>query len=114
MAYTSCGRCGETFHLRLASEQALKDLREKESKGEVLCFGCFRTIKKLDIVQVIAAIPEVPEALAGDRGVVVMVHSQTGGVTGYEVECVLPNGKNKWEGAFKREHLKWLQSPDEN
>lgn len=113
MAYTKCSRCGDTFHLRLTSEQALNELHEKEKEHEVLCFGCFRTIKEFDVVQVIVINPQVPEAKAGDKGAVVMVHGGGDGKSGYEVECVLPNGTSKWQGGFKREQLKWLQSPNE-
>ena len=113
MAFTKCSRCGESFHLRLNSEQALNELHEKENKGEVLCLGCFKELKEYDVVQVIAKNPTVPEAELGDKGAVLIVLNSESGEKGYETECVLPNGSNKWLGTFSRNQLKWLQSPND-
>lgn len=64
------------------------------------------------MVQVIAKNPTVPEAELGDKGAVIMVLNSESGEKGYETECVLPNGANKWLGTFERNQLKWLQSPE--
>lgn len=108
MAYTKCSRCGEAFHLRITSDDSLKELQLKEQKSEVLCLGCFKSVKEYDVVKVIAENIGVPEARIGDIGAVVLVH-EGGGV--FEVECVLENGHTKWLGAFKKEQIKWIQSP---
>ncbi|MEN3158682.1 DUF4926 domain-containing protein [Alkalimonas sp. NCh-2] len=108
MAYTKCSRCGEEFHLRIASDDSLKELRFKEQRNEVLCLGCFKSIKEYDVVKVISENSSVPEARVGDLGAVVLVH---GDGAAFEVECVLDNGSTKWIGTFKKGQVKWLQSP---
>lgn len=113
MAFTKCSRCGESFHLRLSSVQALNELHEKEKNGEVLCLGCFKELKEYDVVQVVAKNPTVPEAEIGDKGAVLMVINSESHEKGYEIECVLPDGTNKWQGTFERNQLKWLQSPND-
>jgi len=112
MATTKCSRCGESFHLRLTSEQAIDELRAKERNGDVLCIRCFKNLNQYDVVQVISENSGVPEAEIGDKGVVLMLLNTPQGESDYKVECVLANGTNKWLGTFKREQLKWLQSPD--
>lgn len=107
MAYTKCSRCGEQFHLRITSADALESLKSKESRGEVLCIGCFRVIEELDVVEIIGTNANVPEAVVGDVGAVVMVYTEP---CGFEVECVLENGDTKWLGPFTREQIKWIQS----
>jgi len=111
MTYTKCSRCGEVFHLRLTSEQAIDELHTKERNGAVLCIGCFKNLKEYDVVQVISENSDVPEAQVGDKGAVLMMLNNSNGEPSFEVECVLPDGTNKWLGTFKREQLKWLQSP---
>ncbi len=108
MAYTKCSRCGEQFYLRITSTDALALLKSEEDSGDVLCIGCFKSIKELDVVKIISANLNVPEAQVGDIGAVVMVHSPA---NPFEVECVLENGDAKWLGPFTREQVKWLQSP---
>lgn len=108
MAYTKCSRCGEEFHLRIILDESLKELRFKEQRSDVLCLGCFKSIKEYDVVKVISGNSDVPEARIGDIGVVVLVHE---GGRAFEVECVLEGGHAKWLGAFKKEQIKWVQSP---
>ena len=108
MAYTKCSRCGEEFQLRIVSDDSLKELRHKEQRNEVLCLGCFKSIKKYDVVKIISENTDVPKSGVGDVGVVVLVH---GDGVAFEVECVLENGDTKWLGTFKKEQVKWLQSP---
>jgi len=110
MANTTCSRCGETFHLRITSEEAINELKMKEINNEVLCLGCYKSLNELDVVQVIAINPNVPGAEIGDKGAVLSILNSNNGNKGYEVECVLQDGSNKWEGAFERQQLKWLQS----
>ena len=110
MAYTTCSQCGETFHLRITSEEAINKLRQKEKNNEVLCLGCFKSLNELDVVQVIAENPNVPSAEIGDKGAVLCILNSKNGSKAYEVECVLQDGSNKWEGTFERQQLKWLQS----
>ena len=88
-------------------------LHEKEKKGEVLCFGCFKSIKEYDVVEVIAQNPEVSEAAVGHSGAVLMVFNSPDGETAYEVESVNNDGTTKWVGTFRRSHIKWRQSPTE-
>lgn len=109
MAHAKCCRCGEEFHLRLTSEESLKELRHKEQTNEVLCLGCFKHVKVHDVVKIISENENVPEAEVGDFGVVVLEH---GHGMAFEVECVLENGETKWLGAFKKEQIKWVQSPN--
>lgn len=45
------------------------------------------------------------------KGAVLYILKSKHGETGYEVEYVLPDGSNKWEGYFKRNPIKWLQRP---
>jgi hypothetical protein len=108
MAYTKCSRCGEEFHLRLTSNDSLQDLRKKEKRNDVLCLGCFKSIKEYDVVKVISENARVPEARVGDIGAVVLVHDDD---CTFEVESVLDNGETKWIGTFSKEQLKWIQSP---
>lgn len=108
MAYTKCSRCGEEFHLRITSDDSLRELKLKELKNEVLCLGCFKSIKEYDVVRVISENPNVPEAKVGDLGSVVLVHNNG---EAFEVECVLENGHTKWLGVFTKEQVKWVQSP---
>ena len=79
----------------------------------LFCLGCFRELEEYDVVQVIAKSLIVPEAEMGDRGAVLMVLNSERGEKGYEIECVLPNGTNKWQGTFERNQLKWLQPPND-
>ena len=110
MTFTKCPRCNESFHLRLTSEAALRELREKEKVGENLCFGCFKEIKEYDVVKVIQKNDSVPEAEIDDEGAVLMVLNGKDGTRAYEVESVLPDGSNKWLGTFARYQLKWVSS----
>lgn len=110
MTYTQCFRCGEKFHLRITSNEALGELRKKEEAGEVLCLGCFKSLKDYDVVKTISENTNVPEAKIGDVGTIILAHD--GGLA-FEVECVLENGDTKWLGAFSRQQLKWVQSPAE-
>ncbi|WP_230970031.1 hypothetical protein [Nitrogeniibacter aestuarii] len=85
-------------------------LRNEESNGGVLCFGCFKSIEELDVVQVVSCNSDVPQAAVGEVGAVLMVHTVAGEPAGYEIECVLPDGTSKWQGVFMREQIKWLPS----
>jgi hypothetical protein len=107
MPYTKCSQCGEEFHLRITSDDSIKNLKRKEESGQVHCIGCFKTIKEYDVVKVIALNKNVPEAKVGDTGAVVMVH----GNQAFEVECLLENGYTKWLGTFAKYQLKWVQTP---
>ncbi|MBU2983981.1 DUF4926 domain-containing protein [Saccharophagus degradans] len=109
MPYTKCSQCGEEFHLRITSDDSLKDLKGKEESGRVHCIGCFKSIKEYDVVKVIKLNKNVPEAKVGDIGAVVMVY----GNQEFEVECVLKNGYTKWLGTFTKSQLKWVQPPPE-
>ncbi len=72
VAFTKCSQCGESFHLRLTSDQALNELHEKENNGEVLCLGCLKELKEYDVVQVVVKNPTIPDAKTGDKGAVLM------------------------------------------
>lgn len=111
MTYTTCTRCREKLHLGLVSEAAKNKLQKKESNREVLCLGCYKSLKELDVVQVITSNTSVENAERGDKGAVLCILKNKSGEVGYEVECVLPDGSNKWEGCFERNQLKWLQTP---
>lgn len=66
-------------------------------------------ISEYDIVEVIAFNADVPEAEIGDQAAVLMVHFNSGIAAAYEVECVLPDGSNKWEGTFLLNQIKLIQ-----
>ena len=106
MASTNCSRCGESFHLRISSEENLQKLKLKEKKNEVLCLGCFKTLKLYNTVKVIGENSSVPKAKPGDEGAIVLVHEN---MNEFEVESVKTTGETKWLGTFSREQLKWLK-----
>ena len=66
-------------------------------------------ISEYDIVEVITANPEVPRAEVGDVAVILMVHFSSGVAVAYEVECVFPDGTNKWEGTFLPFQIKLVE-----
>ena len=66
-------------------------------------------ILEFDVVAVVANNPEVPEAEIGDRATVLMVYRSLGRVEGVELECVLPNGSNKWQGVFSLSQINLVQ-----
>ena len=108
MAYTKCSRCGEELHLRITSDNSINELRRKEQRNETLCLGCFKNLKEYDVVKVISENLGVPEARIGDIGAVILAHNDG---MAYEVECVLESGETKWLGTFKKEQIKWVQTP---
>lgn len=57
-------------------------------------------INELDIVEVVARSAFTPEAKVGEIGTVVAIHNTPGAAEAFEIECVLPNGETKWQGAF--------------
>ncbi|WP_290624158.1 hypothetical protein [Kangiella sp.] len=57
-------------------------------------------ISKYDIVRILVPNPSVPDAEVGDQGAVVMVYFESAVPVAYEIECVLPDGNNKWLGTF--------------
>ncbi len=66
-------------------------------------------ISEYDVVEVIAFNPDVPEAEIGDQASVLMIFFDDDVAVAYEVECVLPNGSNKWEGTFSAKQIKLVQ-----
>ncbi len=96
--------------MRITSSEALGELRKKEAAEEVLCLGCFKSLKEYDVVKAISKNTNVPEAQVGELGTIVLAHDDG---RDFEVECVLDNGETKWLGTFSREQLKWVQSPAE-
>ena len=66
-------------------------------------------ISEYDIVEIVAANPEVPKAEPGDIAVILMVHLSSGIAVAYEVECVFPDGTNKWEGTFLPYQIKLVE-----
>lgn len=63
-------------------------------------------ISEYDIVEIIAANPNVPAAEIGDLSTILMVHFSSGIAVAYEAECVLSDGSNKWEGTFLPNQVK--------
>ena len=66
-------------------------------------------ISELDVVEVIALNSSVPIAEIGDIGTVIFVFGDPENPEAYEVECVLENGSNKWEGPFSQNQLKLIE-----
>ncbi|MFA0811032.1 hypothetical protein [Microbulbifer epialgicus] len=66
-------------------------------------------ISEYDAVEVAAKNPEVPEAEVGDRAAVLMVYQNSEKVEAFEIEYVLPEGSNKWQGLFSSGQIKLVQ-----
>ena len=66
-------------------------------------------ISEYDIVEIVTANPKVPKAELGDIAVILMVHLNSGIAAAYEVECVLPDGTNKWEGTFLPSQIRLVE-----
>lgn len=66
-------------------------------------------ISEYDVVEVIAFNPDVPEAEIGDQAAVLMIFFNDDVAVAYEVECVLPDGSNKWEGTFSAKQIMLVQ-----
>ena len=117
MPYSSCPVCGDRFHLLV--REGLKDwhtsrgIRIGEEASE-LCFGCWRDLQEYDVVEVISTPSDVTGVDAGELGAVVMIHERNGAAGAYEVECVLPDGRSKWLGSFKRQHLRYRIDQNKN
>lgn len=66
-------------------------------------------ISEYDVVEVTTFNPDVPEAEIGDQAAVLMVYFNAGIAVAYEVECVLPDGSNKWDGTFSSNQIRLIQ-----
>ena len=72
------------------------------------------SILELDVVEVISLNPSVPQADIGDQGTVLLVFGDKKSPDAFEIECVLPDASNKWEGTFLPEQLKLVCKYSEN
>ncbi|PMM16686.1 hypothetical protein BCT62_24625 [Vibrio splendidus] len=72
------------------------------------------SISELDVVKVTSLNSSVPKAEVGDKGAVLMVFGDINSPDAYEVECVLPDGSNKWEGTFLPAQVKLVWKYSEN
>jgi hypothetical protein len=63
-------------------------------------------LTELDVIEVVELNPSIPSACIGDKGAVLLVFGDPKDPEAYEVECVLDDGSNKWEGTFSPFQLK--------
>lgn len=73
-----------------------------------------RKLSELDVVEVVESNPNIPGASVGDQGAILLVFGNPNNPEAYEVECVLENGSNKWEGTFLPFQLKLVTKYDKN
>lgn len=109
MPFATCPNCREEFHLSVREnleEWNKRFLISSDNVRYIECFGCWKELKELDVVKVLA-IPESKEDCVsiGDIGAVVYVHSKDA----FEVECVLEDGSTKWLTEFPRNFIKYIR-----
>jgi len=69
-----------------------------------------RPLQPYEVVQLIAAVPEVPQSLVGTYAAVLLAHSGNGSPA-YEIEFVASDATTIWYGTALREWLSSEQSP---
>lgn len=110
MPSSTCPTCGKSFHLSVSG-----DVKEWYAKfvpnggigdtASLHCFECWKQLKPYDVVEVIAIPGGADDVTIGDLGTVLEVLNAPSLKEAYEVECVLPDGSNKWHHAFTRAQL---------
>ncbi len=108
MPYAKCPTCGQISHYAVKNlEQWHKKHNPDFKETTVLpCFGCWKELKEGDIVCVLSKPNEKSLAEAGGVGTITAIHNNVK-TPSYEVKSVLPNGKIKWTGVFKRNQIRY-------
>ena len=112
MPFSKCPICGGVFHLFVGTDITAWYAKHAAGKkvGEEVsleCFECWKELKEYDVVEVIATPDSADDVEIGDFGAVLLVLESKDGKKAFEVESVLPDGRNKWLHTFERHQLRY-------